>query len=282
LLQAKKRWGVVSENCAAEQKETKDWIENPVVNVEKMTKRRLAAEKKLLAALMSRVEGLRNFIARIKLTRKRLRKHIIAVNSLFKLKFDENMANVHAATAVLADIGHLKLAPYNPKLNKIKQFKSFETDTTSLIQTTESALKSGKNNCADKDECSGATKLAFQAYRKGLELNKAMGVNFEKERTVLGGMRDKIRALLDKKTAKLNKLLAQIERIKGAMADDDYDAAKKALGAHLKILQRSCSGMKVFASGLKSKTDKLIGAMDNKGELPAKQPEVSATGASEQ
>merc|ERR1712178_553100 len=133
----------------------------------------------------------------------------------FKLKFDENMANVGAATNVLADIGHLKLAPYNPKLNKIKQFKSFETDTTSLLQITARALK-GKTNCAEKDECSGATKLAFQAYRKGLELNKAMGVNFEKERVVLGGMRDKIRALLDKKTAKLNKLLAQIERIKGA------------------------------------------------------------------
>jgi len=281
IATSEKRWGVVSENCAAEAKETKDWIENPVVNVEKMTKRRLAAEKKLLAALMSRVEGLRNFIARIKLTRKRLRKHIIAVNALFKLKFDENMANVHAATTVLADIGHLKLAPYNPKLNKIKQFKSFATYTTSLIQITTSALK-GKTTCAEKDECSGATKLAFQAYRKGLELNKAMGVNFEKERTVLGGMRDKIRQLLDKKTAKLNKLLAQIERIKGAMADDDYDAAKKALGAHLKIVQKSCSGMKAFANGLKSKTDKLIGAMDNKGEVPAKQPEVSATGASEQ
>jgi len=66
------------------------------------------------------------------------------------------------------------------------------------------------------------------------------------------------------------------------MADDDYDAAKKALGAHLKIVQKSCSGMKAFANGLKSKTDKLIGAMDNKGEVPAKQPEVSATGASEQ
>merc|ERR1712178_665834 len=86
--------------------------------------------------------------------------------------------------------------------------------TTSLIQMTEKAMKQG--SCAEKDECSGATKLAFKAYRKGLELNKAMGVNFEKERVVLGGMRDKIRALLDKKTAKLNKLLAQIERIKGA------------------------------------------------------------------
>lgn len=278
IATSEKRWGVVKETCAVEQKETKDWIENPVVNVEKMTKRRLAADRKLLAALMSRVEGLRNFIARIKLTRKRLRKHIIAVNALFKLKFDENMANVGAATGVLADIGHLKLAPYNPKLNKIKQFKSFEADTTSLLQKTESALK-GKTNCADKDECSGATKLAFQAYRKGLELNKAMGVNFEKERAVLGGMRDKIRELLDKKTAKLNKLLAQIERIKGAMADDDYDAAKKALGEHLKILQKSCNGMKAFANGLKSKTDKLIGAMDNKGEIPTKQADVKTDGA---
>merc|ERR1712072_1368152 len=179
IATSEKRWGDVKNTCDAEKKDVNDWINNPVVNVEKMTKRRLAAEKKLLAALMSRVEGLRNFIARIKLTRKRLRKHIIAVNALFKLKFDENMANVGAATQVLADIGHLKLAPYIPKLNKIKQFKSFSEDTTSLIQLTTKALK-GKTNCAEKDECSGATKLAFQAYRKGLELNKAMGVNFEK------------------------------------------------------------------------------------------------------
>merc|ERR1711871_1609978 len=279
IANSEKRWGEVKENCATEQKETTDWIENPVVNVEKMTKRRLAAEHKLLKALESRVAGLRNFIKRIKLTRKRLRKRIIAVNSLFKLKFDENMANVHAATTVLADIGHLKLAPYNPKLNKIKQFKSFETDTTSLIQSTEAALKR-EGNCADKDECSGATKLAFQAYRKGLELNKAMGVNFEKERKVLGGMRDKIRELLDKKTAKLNKLLAQIERIKGAMADDDYDAAKKSLGEHLNILGKSCAGMEVFAKGLKSRTTKLLGAMENKGEIPAKAETVKVDGAS--
>jgi hypothetical protein len=278
IATSEKRWGEVSENCATEKKEVTEWINNPVVNVEKMTKRRLAAEKKLLAALMSRVEGLRNFIARIKLTRKRLRKHIIAVNALFKLKFDENMGNVGAATGVLADIGHLKLAPYNPKLNKIKQFKSFG-EPASLIQITANALK-GKTNCADKDECSGATKLAFQAYRKGLELNKAMGVNFEKERQVLGGMRDKIRELLDKKTAKLNKLLAQIERIKGAMADDDYDAAKKSLGDHLTILGKSCAGMEAFAKGLKSRTSKLLGAMENKGEIPAKAENVKVDGAS--
>jgi len=81
---------------------------------------------------------------------------------------------------------------------------------------------------------------------------------------------------LTKKIAKLNKLLAQIERIKGAMADDDYDAAKKSLGEHLKILARSCAGMGAFEKQLKQKTTKLLGAMDNKGELPAKAPEVKA------
>ena len=114
--------------------------------------------------------------------------------------------------------------------------------------------------------------LHLRHDRKGLELNKAMGVNFEKERVVLGGMRDKIRALLDKKTAKLNKLLAQIERIKAAMGDDDYDAAKKSLTEHLKIVGKSCRGMAAFASGLKVhpflKTNSLIGAMENKGDLP--------------
>merc|ERR1711871_1239202 len=267
IANSEKRWGEVKENCATEQKETTDWIENPVVNVEKMTKRRLAAEKKLLAALRSRVEGLKNFIKRIKLTRKRLRERIISVNALFKLKFDENMANVEAATVVLTDIGHLKLAPYNPKLVKIKNFKCIKCENLALIETTRKALAAASETCAEKDECSGATKLAFKAYRKGLELNKAMGVNFEKERKILGGMRDQIRKLIDQKQEKLNQLLAQIERIKSAMADDDYDAAKKSLTQHLQIVGKSCAGMVSFAKQEKADLEKILGAMENKGEV---------------
>jgi len=260
-------WAKVGKTCAKEQASTKDWITNPIVNVPKMTKRRLAAEKKLLAALYSRVEGLKNFIKRIKLTRKRLRERIVSVNALFKLKFDENMANVEAATVVLTDIGHLKLAPYNPKLVKIKNFKCIKCENLALIETTRKALAAASETCAEKDECSGATKLAFKAYRKGLELNKAMGVNFEKERKILGGMRDKIRALIDQKQQKLNQLLAQIERIKGAMADDDYDAAKKSLTEHLEIVGKSCAGMVTFAKQEKSALEKILGAMENKGEM---------------
>jgi len=269
-------WAKVGKTCAKEQTQTKDWITNPIVNVPVMTKRRLAAEKKLLAALLSRVEGLKNFIRRIKLTRKRLRTRIMSVNALFKLKFDENMANVEAATVVLTDIGHLKLAPYNPKLVKIKNFKCFKCDNLGLIEESRKALEVSGHNCAEKDECSGATKLAFQAYRKGLELNKAMGVNFEKERKVLAGMRDKIRALIDKKQQKLNDLLAQIERIKAAMADDDYDAAKKSLTEHLGIVGKSCAGMVKFGKQGKASLEKILGAMENKGELHTKAAEAHA------
>lgn len=260
-------WAKVGKTCAKEQSSTKDWIANPIVNVPKMTKRRLAAEKKLLAALRSRVEGLKNFIKRVKLTRKRLRERIVSVNALFKLKFDENMANVEAATVVLTDIGHLKLVPYNPKLVKIKNFKCIKCENLALIETSKAALAASSETCAEKDECSGATKLAFKAYRKGLELNKAMGVNFEKERKILGGMRDQIRKLIDQKQQKLNQLLAQIERIKGAMADDDYDAAKKSLTEHLQIVGKSCAGMVSFAKQEKADLEKILGAMENKGEL---------------
>jgi|EP00945_MAST-04E_sp_MAST-4E-sp1_P003759 hypothetical protein len=260
-------WAKVGKTCAKEESSTKDWLANPIVNVPKMTKRRLAAEKKLLAALLSRVEGLKNFIKRIKVTRKRLRERIVSVNALFKLKFDENMANVEAATVVLTDIGHLKLVPYNPKLVKIKNFKCIKCENLALIEETKTALAAASQTCAEKDECSGATKIAFKAYRKGLELNKAMGVNFEKERKILAGMRDQIRKLIDQKQHKLNQLLAQIERIKGAMADDDYDAAKKSLSEHLQIVGKSCAGMTTFAKQEKGALEKVLSAMENKGEL---------------
>merc|ERR1712139_758264 len=100
------------------------------------------------------------------------------------------------------------------------------------------------------------------AYRKGLELNKAMGVNFEKERKILAGMRDQIRKLIDQKQHKLNQLLAQIERIKGAMADDDYDAAKKSLSEHLQIVGKSCAGMTTFAKQEKGALEKVLSSLE--------------------
>jgi len=265
-----KNWAKVLGHCSTEVEKTQDWIDHPVVDVEAITKKRLAAEGKLLAALMSRVEGLKNFLKRLKLTRKRLRKRIKSVNAIFKLKFDENMENVKAATTVMQDIGHLKLAPYNPKISLIKNFKCIACNNAALIETTERALVLASAGCAEKDECSGATKIAFDTYKTGLELNKLMGINFEKERVVLAGMRNKIRELIDTRTAKLNKLLAQIERIKGAMGDDNYDAAKKSLPEHLNIFKPACQRMTSFSTTEKAQLSKLLGAMDNTGELRAK------------
>ena len=208
-ISSRKNWVKVLGHCSTELEKTQDWIDHPVVDVEAITKKRLAAEGKLLAALMSRVEGLKNFLQRLKLTRKRLRKRIKSVNALFKLKFDENMANVEAATVVLTDIGHLKLVPYNPKLVKIKNFKCIKCENLALIEETKTALAAASQTCAEKDECSGATKIAFKAYRKGLELNKAMGVNFEKERKILAGMRDQIRKLIDQKQHKHTAIMSR-------------------------------------------------------------------------
>ena len=93
-----------------------------------------------------------------------------------------------------------------------------------------------------------------------------MGVNFEKERVVLAGMRNKIRELIDSRTAKLNKILAQIERIKAAMGDDNYDAAKKSLPEHLKIIKSACKHMTFFSKSESAQVSKLLLAMDNSGE----------------
>lgn len=266
-----KNWAKVSEHCAKEVAKSQEWITHPVVDIEAITKKRLAAEGKLLSALMSRVEGLKNFLKRLKLTRKRLRTRIKSVNALFKLKFDENMDNVKAATNVMQDIGHLKLAPYNPKMSLIKNFKCIACNNNALIEVTEKALVAASAGCAEKDECSGATKIAFETYKTGLELNKLMGVNFEKERVVLAGMRNKVRELIDSRTIKLNALLAQIERIKGAMGDDNYDAAKKSLPAHLNIFKPACSRMAAFSKTEKAALAQLVAAMDNQGELRKKE-----------
>ena len=51
IATSEKRWGDVKNTCDAEKKDVNDWINNPVVNVEKMTKRRLAAEKKIVSCI---------------------------------------------------------------------------------------------------------------------------------------------------------------------------------------------------------------------------------------
>ena len=51
------------------------------------------------------------------------------------------------------------------------------------------------------------------------------------------------------------------------MADDDYDAAKKSLSEHLQIVGKSCAGMTTFAKQEKGALEKVLSAMENKGEL---------------
>ena len=58
-ISSRKNWVKVLGHCSTELEKTQDWIDHPVVDVEAITKKRLAAEGKLLAALMSRVEGLK-------------------------------------------------------------------------------------------------------------------------------------------------------------------------------------------------------------------------------
>jgi hypothetical protein len=51
IATSEKRWGVVSENCAAEAKDTKDWIENPVVNVEKNDQKKTCSREEIAGCI---------------------------------------------------------------------------------------------------------------------------------------------------------------------------------------------------------------------------------------
>lgn len=93
---------------------------------EALYKERIASKEKLRDALTVRVKDLKKFLKKLKKVRSKLYNHIERVNTIFQKKFLENSHNMAAAAKLLHDMGIIKVVPYNPKFNPIKNFAKFD------------------------------------------------------------------------------------------------------------------------------------------------------------
>ena len=108
--------------CVDEEAKTVAWSEE----VQDMgAKARAASKQQLAGALEKRLAGLKKFLKRLKKMRARLREHIIRVNTIYETKYTENLNNVHLAANVLKELGMIQTEPWNPHMNPIKNFDSF-------------------------------------------------------------------------------------------------------------------------------------------------------------
>jgi hypothetical protein len=111
------------EICVDEEAKTVAWSQE----VQDMgAKARAASKQQLAGALEKRLAGLKKFLKRLKKMRARLREHIIRVNTIYETKYTENLDNVHLAANVLKELGMIQTEPWNPHINPIKNFKSFD------------------------------------------------------------------------------------------------------------------------------------------------------------
>merc|ERR1712072_695606 len=186
---------------------------------------RTESKEKLLAALKVRVDSLSKFLKKLKKIRSKLYNHIERVNTIFQKKFLENSHNMAAAAKLLHDMGIIKVVPYNPKFNPIKNFAKFDPSQMSLIQL--SISKSERNLAlqqmemeakmalatSDNKSCEKASAAAFEIFKLALRLNNDMYTRFEQEREVLRKFRLGLRGMIEKREAKLAALTKQMKAL---------------------------------------------------------------------
>jgi hypothetical protein len=230
----KKREAEVDELCPKEIAETKKWIDagSGIDN-----KDRLAAKKQLAEALEGRVKGLKKFLGKLKNIRKRLRSHVIRVNSAFGTKYTENDNAMNAAKSAVDPQAGLKLLKLPAQDVETAEDKAeMAEDDANPTQFLE----------MDMEEPSKITQIAQKLYDVAMANSAQTRKNIEKERSTLGAFRDKLRALILKREAKLKKLQKQLADIRKALetnesfAKDVFPYLKK----HYDVTQESCGMMK--------------------------------------
>jgi len=227
---------------------------------------RKASKQKLAAALEKRLAGLKKFLKRLKKMRARLREHIIRTNSIYETKYTENLDNVHLAANVLKELGMIQTEPWNPHINKIKNFKSFEEqkeDGDAPSDSTDSSTSLGASGPAGEEltppanfmqlneatyasaaqTCKAATGAAFNVYELGLKLNSMMDESFENERAVLKEFRETLGMMIAKREAKLNAMMEQLAKLKAALAaaGSPFAELKEGLADHLVHMKKACA-----------------------------------------
>ena len=239
LTKNKERQGVVAATCAKEMEETAKWLElgHGIDN-----KDRVEAKKGLAKALGERVAGLTKFLGKLKSIRKHLRSHIIRVNTAFGTKYQENDNAMNAAKSAVDPQGGLKL------LKLPAQDVETAADQQQMAAAGTSFLEMDTHG-------SQIQVLAQKLYEVAMANSAQTRANIEKERDTLGAFRDKLRALILKREAKLAKLTAQLSAINKALETNESFAKDvwPFLQEHAVTTKASCEMMTAsFAAAEKS------------------------------
>ena len=252
-------------------------------------KERTESKQALLDAIGGRLESLSKFLAKLKAVRSKLHNHINNVNNIFQKKFLETSHNMAAAAKVLHDLGLIKVMPYNPQFNPIKNFDGFEyNEKTALMELD---MRKGERSLAlqqmemeaglvlanngDQAACTQASKAAFDIFKLSLALNEELYGRFEEERSVLKSMREGLLKMITEREAKV----AALKKQQGALAQALKDAShpflelRQNFRPHLVQIEKSCDKFKEDSVKVQAEYDKVIGMAKTHEEAAAKQPE---------
>lgn len=256
--------------------------------------RRRQSKEALRSAVATRLEQLKKFLVKLKQIRARLYDHINRVNTIFQKKFLENSHNMAAASKLLHDLGLIKVLPYNPKFNPIKNFASFDPSKMSLIQVD--MAKTERNmalqqmemeanlalaTTADNEACKKASNTAFEIFKLALKLNEELYERFESEREILREFRLGLRGMIETRQKKVDALTKQLSALDKALADESHPflELRKNMKDHVDILTTSCNKFKTQATDITAKYNNAI-QKNNAHKVAAEKAEQSETGAS--
>jgi hypothetical protein len=266
----------------------------------------------LAAALGDRVKGLAAFLGKLKNMRKRLREHIIRINEAFTAKNLENRNAMRAAKAATRGNTGLKMLML-PAVYKLTAEDKAEMDederdpdgkessssSSSATATTEESAAPAANATgasaflevaldaeaelsmdAPDNEVEAAKKLAAEAntlYDQVIDNVKVTRADLEIERSIMGTFRDKLRAMILKREAKLKKLKGQLTALNKAIAAGGSFAADvwPLLEAHMKVMKEWKEQAPMTAKEADAAEAKVIEAIKT-GKQPAAPAEPAA------
>jgi len=250
LAANKQRATEVASLCEKEISETKVWVDagHGIDN-----KDRIAAKKGLANALRDRIAGLKKFLGKLKNIRKRLRQHVIRVNSAFGTKYTENDNAMAAAKSAVDPAAGLKL------------LKLPAQDVETAEDREEMAADAGAPTMFLELHQSTIAALGQKLYDTAMANSQQTKQNIEKERSTLGAFRDKLRALILKREAKLKKLTKQLADIEKALETNESFAKDvwPYLKKHYDVTQESCKMMQGTFTAAESAEQEVINAIQN-------------------
>merc|ERR1711871_349413 len=234
-------------------------------------------------------ESLQKFLQKLKTERSKLRDHIGNVNKLFQKKFLENSHNMAAASKILHDLGLIKVMPYNPQFNPIKNFDGYEynektafmeldmrkTERSLALQQMEMEANLVLANNGDQPACTHASKAAFDIFKLSLKLNEELYERFEEERNVLKSMREGLAKMISERESKVAALEKQQKSLEKALQDASHPflELRQNFEPHLTQLQKSCGKFKADSVKVQAEYDKVIAAAKNHEVAVSKVPE---------